>query len=291
MIDTTPTTSPTPWVTWGQRMLLALGVLGLLWVAAMSWFKAPLPEPALSLHPLPAGCQTGLAGTAGRHTDLRTPGGLKYTVVAPANYNPQRQHGLLIMYPPAGFGSASAERYYQFTTPANQQGFIVVYSDAIPLSTQALRLQSEIATQVVGRWCIDPKRVVYAGHSDGGSIATGLAVRDRDNPVQPTHLLVSAAGIRGEDLHEEACPAPLHVNLLHNPQDERFADYGAGAARWWSACMQCTDAVKEANGCEIKRCAQGRTLRHCETTETHAQWPTVAQQFWRWENQVASTPP
>ena len=290
MIDSKPPAS-THWVAWGQRLLLAIGVLGMLVVAALSWLKSPLPEPVSTTRELREGCQTGLTGTAGRHTDLRTPSGLAFTVVTPVNYTPQRQHGLMIMYPPAGFGSASAERYYQFTTQAHQQGFIVVYSNAIPLSSKALLLQGEIATQVVSQWCIDPTRIVYAGHSDGGSVATGLAVRGDNHRIKPTHLLSSAAGITGEDLQKESCPAPLHVSLLHNPSDERFPNYGKSAAQWWSDCMQCTNAGNDSSGCQIKHCSQGRTLRYCETPEKHSQWPLVAKQFWLWLDRDVSSPP
>ena len=141
---------------------------------------------------LAQGCTDHPRGQPGRLADGRTPGGLRFTVVAPRNYQPQMQHGLLVVFPPAGLTRDGAERFYGLTSQANEHGFVVVYSDAIPLSTQALKLQSEVAPWVMARWCIDPHRLVFAGHSDGGSISTGLAVRSTHGSVNPSHLVISA---------------------------------------------------------------------------------------------------
>ncbi len=279
----TDPSTPTTWVQRGQRALLLLAVLGLLYVFAQSWFKPPLPEPAANLKTLPAGCDTPLPGQAGRHPDLTTTSGLRYSVVTPSNYQAQRQHGLLMMYPPAGFSNDLAERYYQVTRQANEAGYVVVFSAAIPLSARALRLQSEVVPQVMKHWCIDPTRVVYGGHSDGGSLSTGLTVRALTPDVHPAHIVVSAAGIRSEDLQQESCPQALNVTVLHNPADDLFPGYGEGAVQWWGRCMQCSASVQtEASGCEVRACAQGKVLRHCVTSEPHVKWPAVASHLFEW---------
>lgn len=267
----------------GQRLLAALAVMGLLYVLLQSWFKPPLPEAAASLKDMPAGCASVLPGGSGRHVDLSTPGGLKFTVVAPSNYQPQQQYGLLMMYPPAGFSNDLAERYYQLTRQANEAGYVVVYSAAIPLSGRALRLQSEVVPEVMRQWCINPERVVFAGHSDGGSLSTGLTVRQLRPSARPSHIVVSAAGITAEDLQQEQCPAPLNVTVLHNPQDDLFPGYGEGAAKWWGQCMQCSEAVQtEATGCVVRQCSQDKVLRHCATPEPHVKLPAVASHLFEW---------
>lgn len=274
-------TKPTTWVQRGQWLIVGLAVVGLLWVLSLSFFKPPLPPALAHSRALPEGCPQALAGTAGRHTDLKTAGGLNFTVVTPSNYESTKQHGLLMMYPPAGFSNAGAERYYQLTTQANSQGYVVVYSAAIPLSDRALRLQSEVVPQVLATWCIDPQRVVSAGHSDGGSLTTGLTVRSMVMP-EPQNIVVSAAGITLEDLQLEQCPAPLNVTVLHSPKDNLFPDYGAGAVKWWGQCMQCEVPLQESSGCEVRRCAQGKVLRHCVTPEPHVKFPAVAARMFEW---------
>jgi predicted esterase len=282
--STNMTNAPTrTWVQRGQAVLAALAVMGLLYVLVQAWLKPPLPEAAANVRDLPAGCDTALPGLAGRTLDLKTPGGLRYSVVAPSNYQANKQHGLLMMYPPAGFSHEGAERYYQLTRQANEAGYVVVYSAAIPLSGRALRLQSEVVPQVMRQWCIDPQRVVLAGHSDGGSLSTGMAVRRLMPEVPLSHVVVSAAGITASDLQEETCPAAVNVTVLHNPQDDLFPGYGEGAVKWWGQCMQCSEAVQtEASACQVRQCSQGKVLRHCVTSEPHVKLPAVAQHLFEW---------
>ena len=270
------------WVQRGQWLIAALAVSGFLYLVAQSWLKPPLPAAAASLTPLPEGCAPGLTGQPGRHMDVQTPHGLRYSVVAPSNYQPTQRHGLLMMYSPAGFSNDLAERYYRLSEEANRHGYVVVFSDAIPLSARALRLQSEVVPDVVAHWCIDPERVVFAGHSDGGSVTTGLTVRASVSPP-PTRIVSSAAGITAQDLQQEPCPAPLHVTVLHNPKDQLFPGYGEGVVTWWGQCMQCTEQVQtEPSGCVVRQCAQGKVLRHCVTSEPHVVWPAVAAHLFEW---------
>lgn len=282
MTDTKPALT---WVQIGQRLIAGLAALGFFYILAQSWIKPPPPQAAASLKSMPSSlvCEPGLTGRAGRSDDLSTPAGLKYSVVAPSNYQADKPHGLLMMYPPAGFSSDMAERYYQLTQQANEAGYVVVFSAAIPLSGRALRLQSEVVPQVMRQWCIDPAHLVLAGHSDGGSLSTGLTVRELMPSVKPAHIVVSAAGITAADLQEEHCPAPLNVTVLHNPKDNLFPGFGEGAVKWWGQCMQCSEAVQtETTGCVVRQCTQGKVLRHCVTSEPHVKLPAVAGHLLEW---------
>lgn len=271
------------WVRKGQWLIAGLALLGFFYLLAQSWLAPPLPEAAASQRAASGTCTQALSGQAGRHDNMKTPSGLGYSVVAPRNYQAQQQHGLLMMYPPAGFSKEMAEHYYQLTTQANNQGYVVVYSASIPLSARALKLQNEVVPQVLQQWCIDPQRIVYAGHSDGGSLSTGLTVRAQASDPQPSSIVVSAAGITAEDLQQESCPAPLNVTVLHNPKDDLFPGFGEGAVKWWGQCMQCGEAVQtEATGCVVRACAQGKVLRHCVTSEPHVKLPAVASHLFEW---------
>ncbi|MSQ65306.1 MAG: hypothetical protein EXR37_02975, partial [Limnohabitans sp.] len=146
---------------------------------------------------------------------------------------------------------------------------------AEPLA-RVLLVQSEVVPQVMATWCIDQARIVFAGHSDGGSLATGLTVRTKNRSPAPAHAVISAAGITSDELNQEACPAPLHVTVLHNPEDQLFPGYGDGTVRWCRQCLQCSEEVNtEPTVCQVRQCMSGKRLRHCATAEPHHQWPDV----------------
>jgi poly(3-hydroxybutyrate) depolymerase len=284
MTETVQQTRPkTDGLLWGQRLMTVLLSAGLCVVLVQILFKPELPQAVAALKVVPGDCSSGLSGTPGRHAELYTHSGLRFSVIAPSNYSVQNKYGLMMVFPPAGFSEESAERYYQLTARANAQGYVVVYSAAIPLSARALRMQHEVVPQVMATWCIDRSRIVFAGHSDGGSVTAGLTVRETDLTLQPTHVVISAAGITAEDFEQEKCPAPLNVTLLHNPDDELFPAYGQGAAKWWAQCMQCkADVINEASGCLLRQCAGQKLLRYCATSEPHAKWPSVTAHMFAW---------
>ena len=283
MTDNTVVKQPITWVQKGQWLIGALALMGFLYMVGKSWIKPPAPVPAASVRSLTGSCDQVLSGQAGRTDSLKTPNGLRYSVVAPSNYQANKQHGLLMMFPPAGFDHEMAEHYYQLTTQAHSQGYVVVYSASIPLSARALSLQNEVVPQVLANWCIDPQRIVYAGHSDGGTLSTGLTVRAQAQDPAPSSIVASAAGITQEDLQQEPCPAPLNVTVLHNPKDNLFPGFGEGAVKWWGQCMQCAEpAQTEATGCTVRQCSQGKVLRHCVTPEPHVKFPAVASHLLEW---------
>jgi len=235
----------------------------------------PSPE-ARPAGPQSAGlCEAPAPGPAGR-SETSTPHGLEISVVTPTDYRADRRYGLLVLFPPAGFAPSAAERFYDVTATATAAGFVVALSAPLPLSASAIRRQSEVAAAVAGRWCIDTRRVVYAGHSDGGSLAQGAVLRRTVQGVRPAAIVSSAAGIRAEDLARETCPAPLSVSILHSRGDEHFPDYGEGAARWWASCFSCEPlpAATGADTCRVaSRCAPGARVEFCAGTESHATRP------------------
>jgi len=283
MTDNAQVQRPSTWVQKGPWLIAALALLGFLYLVAKSWIKPPAPLPAASVRSLTGHCDQTLSGQAGRTDKLKTPAGLRFSVVAPSNYEPNKRYGLLMLFPPAGFDPEMAEHYYQLTTQATRQGYVVVYSASTPLSARALRLQNEVVPQVMANWCIDPQRIGYVGHSDGGTLSTGLTVRAQAQDPSPSSIVASAAGITMSDLQQEQCPAPLNVTVLHNPKDHLFPGFGEGTVKWWGQCMQCAEPVQtEATGCTVRQCAQGKLLRHCVTPEPHAKFPAVAAHLLQW---------
>ena len=252
------------------------------WLLALSLailFGRTLLQPAPEARPAgpqSAGvCEAAAPGPAGR-SETSTPRGLGISVVTPTDYRADRRYGLLVLFPPAGFAPSAAERFYGVTAAATAAGFVVALSAPLPLSAIAVQRQAEVAATVAGRWCIDPRRVVFAGHSDGGSLSQGVLLRHATETVRPTAILASGAGIRAEDLARETCPAPLSVTILHSGRDEHFPGYGEGAAHWWARCFSCAPlpARITSDTCSVARhCAPGARVEFCAGTESHATRP------------------
>lgn len=263
--------------------IAALVLVGLaaLWL----WPTAPPPISAAGAIDGPVCDATGDPGGAGRDTSVRTAAGLAVTVVAPSDYQAGRGYGLIVAFAPAGHSPAAAERFYRLTSAATARGWIVAYPAAVPLSRRALVMQQQVAQTVAKRWCIDRRRIVYLGHSDGGSIAEGLMLRFGERELRPSQVIASAAGIRGEDLRAESCSAPFALTLIHDPADQRFPNWGVETARWWAQCWRCTgdaQAVAAGRCAELGPCANGARLRYCHATQGHLAWPRETAALFDW---------
>lgn len=267
-----------------SRWLLgAMAAVGLTGAVLVAW-PAPEPKPSSAIE-LPGDiCRSRPGhGQPGRN-EIKTPEGLASKVVAPANYDEGRAWGLIVAFPPAGFSGAAAERYYGLTEEATARGWIVAYPDALPLSKRALDVQAGVAVAVAARWCVSPARVVLLGHSDGGSLAQGVALR---GTLRPSAIVSSGAGIRGEDLIPESCPPPLAVTVLHSPKDERFPAWGEGTARWWAACFGCAPPPPGAGCVAAPGCRAGRVVL-CRHEGAHASRPAALRAPWPWIEPVSA---
>ncbi len=131
-------------------------------------------------------------------------------------------------------------------------GFIVAYADHRAMTPETVEKLAEIPGLIEKKWCIDKKRIFLTGHSDGGTIAMGIAFINGTKHI-PAAIAPSAMGIRGEDLKEYQCPNPLPVMVMHSSHDTLFPGYGKEAIQWWASC----------NGCDSdKPCKRGRRLCH-----------------------------
>jgi polyhydroxybutyrate depolymerase len=221
-------------------------------------------------------------GASGRH-QMKTQSGLGYVVVTPADYSAKHRYGLLMLFPPAGFSKIASERFYRITQYATAAGYVVAFSDALPLSSHAIRAQAEVVPEITKHWCIDADRIVLAGHSDGGLVAQGTVIKAYLSTTQGGSIVSSAAGIQQQDLTAEKCPTPKAVTLLHPAHDERFPAYGWGVAKWWANCFACKPMTDEPSPGECRDaqvCNASSSVRFCKTTESHAQYsPAFGQQL------------
>lgn len=214
-------------------------------------------------------------GIAGASNNEMTPAGIRYMVKTPLNYNPSVAHPLLMVYAPGGRNRYESENYMHLTQEATAAGFIVAYADHRKMSTETIVELAEVPGLIEKKWCIDKKRIFLTGHSDGGTVATGIAFLTSTKHI-PAAIAPSAVGIRGEDLKEYHCPNPLPVMVMHSSRDTLFPGYGREAIQWWAACNSCNTAspVKDADGCiTYPGCKNNVATRYCEGAGTHPEWP------------------
>jgi len=221
-------------------------------------------------------CEPGTKpGNAGSSNDEQTSAGIRYMVKTPANYNSHIAHPLLMVYAPGGRNRYESEDYMYLTQAGTAAGFVVAYADHRTMTSKAIEELAEIPGLIEKKWCIDKKRIFLTGHSDGGTVAMGIAFLAGTKHI-PAAIAPSAVGIRGDDLKEQSCPGPLPVMVMHSSHDTHFPGYGKETIQWWAACNGCDTAgpVRDGDGCvTYASCKNNVTTRYCEGTGTHPEWP------------------
>jgi polyhydroxybutyrate depolymerase len=265
------------------RRLIALAVIAFFILVGSFWLRSPPPPPQVEA----AGAQAGIpeacargsrAGPADLDKKIRTADGLHVVVRTPKDYDPERAYPLIVVYPPARMSPRRSEFFYDLTTQATSRGFILAYSNHMPLTREAIAAQAKVAATVQKLFCIDGAAITFLGHSDGGSIAEGLVTFGRSFTAPPENVVASAAGVTRADLAEAACPRVPAIMIVHNPADRLFPDFGRAAAEYWRRCASCsaTRARKTKSGCmEFKGCSDGRRVVYCETRAPHSAWPQL----------------
>jgi polyhydroxybutyrate depolymerase len=208
----------------------------------------------------------------------RLDGGTRYRVRTPTNYDSSYPHPLLVVLSAAGANASRTERYTHFTPAATQQGFVVAYVDHHVMSVQAITDLGRVVRDVAGRWCIDRERVFVAGHSDGGTAATALALLP-ETRVEVRGIAVSAAGFRTEDLRQLGCRGPIPAMVTHGANDQLFPGWGEQAAKWWAACNGCKPLSQPVQGrpeCQAyEQCPKSAPVLFCELPIAHETWPDL----------------
>nr|WP_305908002.1 poly(3-hydroxybutyrate) depolymerase [Methylomarinum sp. Ch1-1]MDP4520804.1 poly(3-hydroxybutyrate) depolymerase [Methylomarinum sp. Ch1-1] len=222
-------------------------------------------------------CSPGsFQGQKGATYGEETPGGIKYNVRTPLNYDATFAHPLLVVYAPAQANRAKTERMTGLTYQATSLGFIVAYADHPELSTSSTVELGSIPEQVAKKWCIDKKRIYLTGHSDGGTVAMALAFMNGTRHI-PSAIAPSAAGVSYRDLKTHSCPEPISVMVMHSKNDHLFPGYGSEASGWWAACNDCSPIPKTLeNGCiAYTDCKNEVKTWYCEGEKIHAKWPQL----------------
>jgi polyhydroxybutyrate depolymerase len=215
-------------------------------VVAASKVGVSLSEAAYSNDTSTAGCQPGTkSGKSGASNDEKTDDGVHYSVRTPTNYKDTIAHPLLVAYAPAGKNRSQAEEFMYLTKEATAAGFIIAYADHRPVSPETIVQLAEIPKFVEQKWCIDKKRIFMTGHSDGGTIAMGIAFFNGTKHI-PTAIAPSAVGTGSEDFEDRNCVKPTPIMLMHSSKDKLFPNFGKQAIEWWAKCNKCDTKVYNA---------------------------------------------
>jgi polyhydroxybutyrate depolymerase len=156
------------------------------------------------------------------------------TVHVPPSYAKGTALPLLIMLHGYGASGAIEEAYLQLTPLADSLGFLYAYPDGTvdsdgkrfwnatnaccdygtPKVDDSTYL-SDLVTEIGVQYSVDPKRVFFLGHSNGGFMAYRMACDHSDQIA----AIVSLAGAMWEDTTQ--CPAsdPVSVLEIHGTAD------------------------------------------------------------------------
>src|SRR4029078_4826951 len=258
------------WLRFGQRqpgritiIAVAIGILTIgVFGAAMTQYAGKnnsetvyrgkmLGEAVYAVDNNTLRCESGTKpGPAGPSNDEKTSAGIRYMVKTPANYNSSIAHPLLMVYAPGGRNRYESEDYMYLTQAGTAAGFVVAYADHRTMPSKAIEELAEIPGLIEKKWCIDKKRIFLTGHSDGGTVAMGIAFLTGTKHI-PAAIASSAVAIRGDDLKEQSCPSPLPVMVMHSSRGPHFPGYGIEKREWGAACNGCDTAgpVRDGDGC------------------------------------------
>ena len=207
---------------------------------------------------------------------LLTAGGIEYNVRLPADYSAEVAHPLIVVFSPrVQNDSASAlEAFTELGPDATARGYVIAFAEWFDPVPQQNQLDADsIRVDVAASWCVDPARVYYTGHSDGGSMTTILPFFHQA-PVAA--VVPSAAGIEDVLTGSLPCANAVPSMVIHSADDEVFPEpgHGIGAAEHWANCQGCTGlGAPRADGCvPYVGCNESAEVLYCQTSGSHYSW-------------------
>ena len=205
--------------------------------------------------------------------NIYTSNDLKVLVVPPKNHKPNKKYSALIVFPPAGKTVRKSEIFYKgLTVEANKLGYIIAYTDYLPLDERNLIKLADVKDTLVDTYCINTKNINLLGHSDGATNAAIISYREMGLKIK--NLLISANGINKDALNREICPKEnFSLLVMHSIKDQFFLNFGRDNIEWIASCSKCKNNLIELdNGCmKVQNCE--RKIVYCEGNKNHNVWP------------------
>lgn len=219
-----------------------------------------------------AGAKTGTSGGF-----VKTMASTNVLVRTPTGYDPTVSAPLIVVYAGCCVNGATMEAFTMLTPPATARGYMMAYVDHItPTSMAAYNDAASAVPAVSAQYCVDPRNVFLAGHSDGGSLDEILAL---EGLVQTSAIAPSASGVLASQLTPAMCPkSQVSVFEQHSSGDTLFPisqGYGPPMAAWWAACDGCgAQGPARSDGCiPYLSCSGQLQVLYCQGTAVHGIWP------------------
>jgi polyhydroxybutyrate depolymerase len=197
----------------------------------------------------------------GRYTGTLKAGDVDrgYVLRVPKAYNATARLPLVVLLHGLSGSAAMVEGYTGFAAKADREGFFLVSPEGLgrPQGWNAGfidlsgRRQDDVAflnallDQIEKEVGVDPDRIYFAGHSNGGMMSHLIGSRLSDR-VAAVGVVAGILGVRtNRGLEQVPDPAgPVSVMMIHGRRDP-LVDYGDGlgllkgvgspdAARWWA---------------------------------------------------------
>ena len=185
----------------------------------------------------------GATGTGLGDYDPTPIGGARPTkVYEPTSYQKGTPMPVVILLHGFGASGGLQEALFQIKPQAEARGFLYAHPDGTVgadskrfwnatdaccdfgnTKVDDVAYLSGLVTEISSRWTVDPKRVYFMGHSNGGFMSFRMAC-DRADMIAG---IVSLAGAMTSDLSKCQPSAPVSVLHIHGTADDMVAFQGA----------------------------------------------------------------
>lgn len=210
-----------------------------------------------------------------------------YELVVPTSYDENEPTPLVVLLHGYGASAELQNIYFRFTPEAEEHGYLLALPDGILDASSRqfwnatdaccnfggervddVAYLSALLDDVEEQYNVDPNRVYFVGHSNGGFMSHRLACDVGDRIA----AIVSLAGATWADA--SACPAKAPVNILqvHGTDDETILYEGGSNAgigypsandtvAQWAQKNGCTGALTDEGTADIESILAGEETR------------------------------
>jgi polyhydroxybutyrate depolymerase len=155
------------------------------------------------------------------------------------------ERGIIYAYPDGTIDGSDAQFWNATNACCN------FYGSDVDDVAYLLGLVDEIATKVN----VDPNRIYFVGHSNGGFMSYRLACEASDRIA----AIVSLAGASFSDPTDCDAPAPLSVLQIHGDMDETIAYGGGTTVAAYPSAAESTAYFAGVAGCTAPAVSTGMT--------------------------------